>query len=325
MASESRVLRLLSLVAFLERRADEGAQIKELAAHFGVSETQIRKDIDLLWMTGRPGYMPDDLIDFDAFGYETEHIRLRASQSVGQPLRLTEREQVALLLAVTLLQQSAQATGEEQVLELLNGVISQLEGAAENRGTTLDVRAVDDVDPGLTKQLRNAITLAHYVRLEYVNSHGRRSTPVLEPHRLEVGEPHTYLLATPRADDAHARWYRLDRVVSAEVLDEAFQPRSVKGVSTWLYGNDTASGTPVELVVEPELQWLGEKYPGGEVEVAGGQARVRLSIHEDEWLARLILSYADRIHQVDPASAARDAASRAAAALAAYDRAGLIG
>lgn len=52
---------------------------------------------------------------------------------------------------------------------------------------------------------------------------------------------------------------------------------------------------------------------------------MRLAIHEDEWLTRLILSYADRIRQIEPAAAATDAANRAAAALAAYDRAGLIG
>ena len=59
-----RLVRLLGMVAYLDRHA--GVPVEQIAAHFAVSPEQVLRDVDTLWMSGTPGYWPDDLIDFDA-------------------------------------------------------------------------------------------------------------------------------------------------------------------------------------------------------------------------------------------------------------------
>ncbi|HEX5812858.1 MAG TPA: protein pafC, partial [Pseudonocardia sp.] len=56
-----RLPRLLSLVPYLLARP--GIPVAEAAADFGITERQLRRDLELLWMCGLPGYGPGDLID----------------------------------------------------------------------------------------------------------------------------------------------------------------------------------------------------------------------------------------------------------------------
>ena len=53
--------RLLALVPYLLARP--GVRVAEVAEVFGVSEERLRKDLNLLWVCGLPGYGPGDLID----------------------------------------------------------------------------------------------------------------------------------------------------------------------------------------------------------------------------------------------------------------------
>ncbi|HMO10754.1 MAG TPA: hypothetical protein PKB06_04470, partial [Actinotalea sp.] len=63
-----RLVRLLGLVAYLDR--NPGVPVDQVARHFDVSPAQVLRDVDTLWVSGTPGYFPDDLIDFDADSLE---------------------------------------------------------------------------------------------------------------------------------------------------------------------------------------------------------------------------------------------------------------
>ena len=56
-----RLARLLNLVPYLLARP--GIAVSEAAADLGVSDRQLREDLELLWVCGLPGYGPGDLID----------------------------------------------------------------------------------------------------------------------------------------------------------------------------------------------------------------------------------------------------------------------
>ena len=51
-STAQRLPRLLALVPYLLSRP--GIRISEAAADFGVSEQQLRRDLELLWMCGLP-------------------------------------------------------------------------------------------------------------------------------------------------------------------------------------------------------------------------------------------------------------------------------
>ena len=51
----------------------DGVRLAEAARDFGVTEAQLRSDLDLLWMCGLPGYGPGDLIDL---AFEGDRVRV---------------------------------------------------------------------------------------------------------------------------------------------------------------------------------------------------------------------------------------------------------
>ncbi|MDO5500054.1 MAG: protein pafC, partial [Propionibacteriaceae bacterium] len=58
-SSPDQVPRLLSLVPYLQRRP--GARVSDVAAEFGITPVQLRKDLAVLYMCGLPGLLPGDL------------------------------------------------------------------------------------------------------------------------------------------------------------------------------------------------------------------------------------------------------------------------
>ena len=55
----TRLSRLLAMVPWLLQR--QGVPLAEAAAHFGISEADLVKDLELLFVCGTPGHLPDDL------------------------------------------------------------------------------------------------------------------------------------------------------------------------------------------------------------------------------------------------------------------------
>ena len=90
-----RLPRLLSLVPYL--LASPGVPLGEVAADFGVGERQLRRDLELLWMCGLPGYGPGDLVDLSFTG---DTVTVTEDAGMRRPLRLTTAEGTALLVAL---------------------------------------------------------------------------------------------------------------------------------------------------------------------------------------------------------------------------------
>ena len=78
------------------RRARASA-IATAAADFGVTEEQLRRDLQLLWMCGLPGHGPGDLIDLS---FEGETVSVIFDAGMSRPLRLTAEEALALVVAL---------------------------------------------------------------------------------------------------------------------------------------------------------------------------------------------------------------------------------
>ena len=91
--ASDRLLRMLGMVAYLDSHGD--VPVDDLAAQFGVTPEQVLADVDTLWVTGTPGYLPYDLIDFDATAYERGVVTLVEARGMTRPLRLGGREAVA--------------------------------------------------------------------------------------------------------------------------------------------------------------------------------------------------------------------------------------
>ena len=63
------------------------------------------------------------------------------------------------------------------------------------------------------------------VQLDYIKEGGERSMPTVEPYSVRRSSAGDLLLFAARADTGEIRSYRLDRIHSATVSRQTFQPR----------------------------------------------------------------------------------------------------
>ena len=121
-----RLPRLLALVPYLQ--AHNGIGIEEAAADFGISEDQLRRDLQLLWMCGLPGHGPGDLIDLS---FEGDTISVVFDAGMSRPLRLTAEEALPLVVALRTLAEMPGVTDRDAVERALAKVESAASGSVE--------------------------------------------------------------------------------------------------------------------------------------------------------------------------------------------------
>jgi proteasome accessory factor C len=96
------------------------------------------------------------------------------------------------------------------------------------------------------------------------------------------------------------RLFRLDRIRSAELTDDAFEPVPVEQVAGW-----DLSATPrtVEIVAGADAGWVATTYPCDEAEnLPDGRVRLVLPVTATPWLERLLL-------RLGPGTEVRDAST----------------
>ena len=122
----------------------DGASIEDLRERFGyTSDAEVVKDLQLIFLTGLPGYGPGDLIDVDIFDDE---VSIDSADYFGRPMRLTPSEALGLLAAGSTFIASDQATPE------LRSAIDKLSHAI---GAEVDDRVLVVVALDLVHQERN--------------------------------------------------------------------------------------------------------------------------------------------------------------------------
>src|SRR5213076_2632433 len=94
----ARLRGLLNLVPYLLARP--GIRIVEAADDLGVTERQLREDLELLWVCGLPGYGPGDLIDM---AFDGDTVTITYDAGIDRPLRLNQEEALALVVALRML------------------------------------------------------------------------------------------------------------------------------------------------------------------------------------------------------------------------------
>src|SRR6185437_15538809 len=146
--SGDRLPRLLALLPYL--LAHPGVRVAEAADDFGVPESQLRRDLQLLWMCGLPGHGPGDLIDLS---FEGDTVSVGHDAGLARPLRLTTDEALALVVALRTLADEPRLTDRGAVERALAKVEAAAGGAVEAASAV--AVAVEPTDRVLA-QLRGA-------------------------------------------------------------------------------------------------------------------------------------------------------------------------
>src|ERR1700712_2898344 len=116
-----RLPRLLALVPYLQ--AHQGVAAAQAAADFDITEDQLRRDLQLLWMCGLPGHGPGDLIDLS---FEGETVSVIFDAGMSRPLRLTSEEALAMVIGLRILAEVPGITDSDAV----NRALAKIEAVA---------------------------------------------------------------------------------------------------------------------------------------------------------------------------------------------------
>jgi predicted DNA-binding transcriptional regulator YafY len=311
-----RMTRLLALIPYLTARED-GVAVAEVARDFGVTERQLRGDLELLWMCGLPGYGPGDLIDLS---FEGDRVRVTFTAGMVRPLRLTTDEAVALVVALrTLLELPGLA--ERDAVSRALAKVSAVAGHAGDRVTPVAV-SVDAREEALAV-VRDGLERKRALHLHYyVPTRDERTERTVDPMRLLLVDGKWYLEAWCRRSEG-VRLFRLDRVDDVVVLDERAAPppeAHERDVDNGVYQPDPDSPA-VRLRLSRSARWVADYYPVDSVQPVddppGGLA-VTVRTQDLAWARRLVASLGGEARVEEPAGLAAQVAADARAALARY-------
>jgi proteasome accessory factor C len=314
-SSADRLSRLLALVPYLLNR--QGIALDQAAAAAGISEDQLVKDLELLFVCGLPGHLPDDLIEAD---WEDGRVFLGNADAIDRPLRLGIDEVTALLVGLRLLS-GLPGAGESEALEKAIAKLQEVAGstaeAAENRvGVAPPEAPAAEVLDGA----RAALAAGKRLHLRYwVPWRDEATERDVDPMRLALVDGHTYLEGwCHRAEDV--RLFRLDRVLALQVLDTPATPPAdaARDLDAGLF-RPGADDTVATFRLTPRARWVSEYYPCEDVaEQPDGGAVVRLRTADPAWVVRLALRLGADGELLDPPELADTVRLRAGEALAAY-------
>ncbi|HVV76860.1 MAG TPA: WYL domain-containing protein [Mycobacteriales bacterium] len=307
--------RLLALVPWLLSHPD--SSVADVAREFDVTETQIRADVNLLWMCGLPGYGPGDLIDVEWRG---DRVTLSNAETIERPLRITPDEALALISALRAL------SGTPGIVSTaaIDRALAKLEGAAGG-STAVDkvvVAPTVSADTSVVTTITDAVARSRRVHLRYwVPARDEATERDVDPIRLFTSDATAYLSGWCHAVE-DLRTFRLDRVLDAKLLDEAADvPDDVRARA---FDADLFTPSPEDRLVtfslDPAARWAADYYPCEVVEERGdGGLIVKLRSRDDAWVRRLALGLAGVACLTDPPELARQVRDVAVDALAAYD------
>jgi proteasome accessory factor C len=265
----------------------------ELAERFHIPEDQLEDHLQLLNLVNFGGgcYAVYASLDGDFVRVDKELF----GDTFRRPPRLTPLEARAIRLALEFVGPMIAAeahTPLERVRRKLEETFGEFELAQAPD------RPIASQEEDLVRKLADAIMHNRLVRIEYVDAEGETSKRVIEPYGFEREIPNWYLFSWDPRKEGGERSFRLDRIRSADVLDEIFEPRpglrfrKLEDVQT---ARVLYSGPTARLRIER-----------GATPLAKGQALEDLRVGSAEWLVGEILSHRGEAEVLEPTSLRRE-------------------
>jgi predicted DNA-binding transcriptional regulator YafY len=312
-----RLSRLLTMVPWL--LTHQGVELAAAATEFGVDEAQIVKDLELLFVCGTPGHLPDDLIEAE---WEGGRVFVDNADSIARPLRLGVDEALALVVGLRTLAE-VPGLGERSAVDRALAKLEAAAGAAAAGARSVHVDLEAGAEADVLAAAHQALAGHRRLRLDYlVPSRDETTRRDVDPMRIQTVEARWYLEAWCHRAEA-VRLFRLDRIVGIEVLDEDGTPPAQarsRDLDEQLF-SPGPDDVLVTLEVAASARWIVDYYPVDSVEeLAGGRLLVRLRTADTRWLQRLVLRLSGQARVLEPADLGTSVTEIAQEALAGYAR-----
>ncbi|NLT07276.1 MAG: WYL domain-containing protein [Solirubrobacterales bacterium] len=310
-----RFARLVTLAGILIDTARENSklELRELCDRLQITEQELRQDIDVLNVVnfGGGSYVLYAEIQGDQIEVDPEPY----GDNFARPARLLPLEAKALVAAIDLvgehLPEGSLASARSKIVDALGR-----DPAADG----LQITSAKGDDSQIARVVSSAIAERRLLRIEhYKESEDEFTERTIEPYQLINGPEGWYVHSFEPAKD-QTRSFRLDRIRSADVLEDTYEPRPgvEPEMGSWPTTGEVPASARARVWVSPErARWAREDKRVVE-ELQDGAVIVDLPYGGNDYLAREILKEAGDAVVLEPEDA------RAAVRVAAEQVAGAV-
>jgi proteasome accessory factor C len=278
--ASDRARRILSIVPWVAER--DGPTVAEICERFDISRADLISDLDVVFMVGTPPYTPDSLIDV---AIEDERVWVNLGDYFRRPMRLVPSEALSLLAAGRASLATPGADEEGPLSRALDKLAASLGAIDDDEAIGVDLGAAE---PGTLDVVRRAVAEHRRLEIDYY-SFGKDEHAVrqVDGYRVSNQDGNWYLLAWCHLAQAE-RVFRVDRIESARLLDETFEPPDDPANAVSFSPGPEAPR--VTLRLQPAAAWVVEYFPHERADARpDGTWDVTLAVTALPWLARLLL------------------------------------
>lgn len=277
-----RALRTMDLVPYILE--NPGISTVDLAAKFSVTQKQIEKDLQLIFLCGLPGYTPYELIDLT---FEDGIVSIIEPQVLTKPRNFSSNEMVVIKLGLEILREIN--VNEPNKLDKISTLLQKVHRQTDQDSVLL---AKEISSSPYYSVISTAISQRKQLSIEYQSvSKDQLSTRLIVPYNISMLNGNLYLSAYDM-DRQSDRVFKLDLISKCEIGERA-ELDLVKS---------TATDQIVELMVDVNLTNFIERNTSIIVDqrLTADGIKVTLKVNNLEWISRAVISYAPNINVISP-------------------------
>lgn len=251
--------------------------------------------------------VPAGWVDGVSIFVDGDNVSVRSDHFL-RPMRLTMPELCALELGLMLLHRESRAEERgtiESALERLRAAITRLPAndRHEHLRAASPAEGTSPVMSAVLSTVRSAVRDARKLRIGYrAGAAAESSDRVVCPYGVALANGAWYVIAFCDRNQG-LRFFRVDRMESAEMLEEEFERPPSFSVGEMLPGGRafSAPGAPAMIVRYSEriARWIAERE--GRAVDADGSLTLEHPVADEEWALRHVLQYGSDAEVLEPA------------------------
>ena len=295
-----RALRTMDLVPYILE--NPGISTVDLAAKFSVTQKQIEKDLQLIFLCGLPGYTPYELIDLT---FEDGIVSIIEPQVLTKPRNFSSNEMVVIKLGLEILREIN--VNEPNKLDKISTLLQKIHRDTDQDSVLL---AKEVSSSPYYSVINTAISQRKQLSIEYQSvSKDLLSTRLIVPYNISILNGNLYLSAYD-IDRQSDRVFKLDLISKCEIGERAELDLA----------KSTSIDQIVELMVDVKLTNFIERNTSIIVDqrLTADGIKVTLKVNNLEWISRAVISYAPNINVISPIALSEMIEQRAKNLLNAY-------
>src|SRR4051812_43801697 len=295
-----RFARLVTLAGLLieAARAGEKLNLRELCSNLQLTEAELKQDIDVLNVVNFGG--GSYVLYAEVQGDDVEVDPEPYGDNFARPARLLPLEAKALVAAIDLI---GEHLPEGSLSSARQKVVDALGEDPASEGLQITTAKGDDSE--IARVVSGAIAEHRLLVIEHYKEEQDEFTERrIEPYKLMNGQEGWYVHAWD-PDKEDTRSFRLDRIRSATVLDESFEPRPgiEPDIHGWPRTGEVADSRLARVWMAPDRARWAREDKRVVSELADGAVIVELPYAGHRYLARELLKEAGDAVVLEPEDA----------------------